>query len=320
MSKIFYGIYAPYMKELVELKRGLGFKYVSGEFVLSVLDRFTIKREETAIGITKDLAEAWCCKSDNESDSYHYKRCFIFYSLSSFLCKKGIRSYLPQLPPVKTNFVPYIFSKKEIKEIFSACDKLQSENNDLRSTVFIMPALIRTLYGTGIRIGEALTLINRDVNLQDNYFILRDTKNGTDRLIPFSTSLSEVLQEYVFYKNKLPINTSGSTPFFVTLRGFFCSRDTIYRRFCKVLMLANIPKNRVRLHDLRHTFAVHSLATMGEAGVDLYCSLPVLSTYLGHQSLRATNSYVRLTADMYPELIKKIDLICFNVFPKLLQP
>lgn len=183
-----------------------------------------------------------------------------------------------------------------------------------------MPALIRTLYGTGMRISEALALINKDVNLRDNYFVLRDTKNGTDRLIPFSTSLSEVLKEYVFYRNRLPINTSEETPFFITLRGSFCNRDVIYRRFCKVLMLANIPKDQVRLHDLRHTFAVHSLVTMAEAGMDLYCSLPVLSTYLGHQSLRATNSYVRLTSDMYPELIRKIDLICFNVFPKLLQP
>lgn len=320
MNKNFYGTYASYMRELVELKRSLGFKYISGEFVLSVLDKFSIERNETTAGITKELSDAWCRKRNNESDSYHYKRCFILHSLSSFLCKKGIRSYVPLLPPVKNTFIPYIFSKKEIEEIFSACDNLQSGNNDLRSTVFIMPALIRTLYGTGIRISEALTLINRDVNLQDNYFVLRDTKNGTDRLVPFSISLSEVLKEYVSYRDKLPIKISGETPFFVTLRGSFCDRDAIYRRFCKLLMLANIPKEGVRLHDLRHSFAVHALATMAEAGIDLYCSLPVLSTYLGHQSLRATNSYVRLTADMYPELIKKINLICFNVFPKLLQP
>ena len=307
------------MKELVELKHSLGFKYIGGEFVLSVLDKFSIERNETTVGITKELSDAWCRKRSNESDSYHYRRCFILQSLSSFLCKKGIRSYIPQLPPVKNTFIPYIFSKKEVEEIFCACDTLQSGNNDLRSAVFIMPALIRTLYGTGMRIGEALTLINKDVNLQDNYFILRDTKNGTDRLIPFSISLSEVLKEYVSYRNKLPINISQETPFFVTLKGSIGNRDAIYRRFCKVLMLANIPKDRVRLHDLRHTFAVHSLAMMAEADVDLYCSLPVLSTYLGHLSLRATNNYVRLTSDMYPELIKKIDTIYFNVFPKLLQ-
>jgi hypothetical protein len=62
MNKIFYGMYAPHMKELVELKRSLGFKYAGGEFVLSVLDRFTMERNETAAGITKQLADAWCRK------------------------------------------------------------------------------------------------------------------------------------------------------------------------------------------------------------------------------------------------------------------
>lgn len=85
----------------------------------------------------------------------------------------------------------------------------------------------------------------------------------------------------------------------------------------QILIQANIPKDRIRLHDLRHTFAVHSLAKMAEEGMDLYCSLPILSTYLGHQSLRATNNYVRLTSEMYPELIRKIDIIGFDIFPKM---
>lgn len=113
MNKDFYGIYASYMRELVELKRSLGFKYITGEFVLSVLDKFIIERSETTIGISKELSDAWCRKRNNESDSYHYKRCFILHSLSSFLCKKGIRSYIPQLPPVKSTFIPYIYSPKK---------------------------------------------------------------------------------------------------------------------------------------------------------------------------------------------------------------
>lgn len=76
-------------------------------------------------------------------------------------------------------------------------------------------------------------------------------------------------------------------------------------------------RNRLpRVHDLRHTFAVSSLASMAEAGIDLYVSLPVLSTYLGHQSLEGTNHYVRLTAMMYPELLKDVNTVCLDVFPK----
>ena len=86
--------------------------------------------------------------------------------------------------------------------------------------------------------------------------------------------------------------------------------------FAKYSFKQTFPKDRIRLHDLRHTFAVHSLAKMAEEGMDLYCSLPILSTYLGHQSLRATNNYVRLTSEMYPELIRKIDIIGFDIFLK----
>ena len=56
---------------------------------------------------------------------------------------------------------------------------------------------------------------------------------------------------------------------------------------------------------------------MADAGIDLYASLPILSTYLGHQSLESTNHYVRLTANMYPGLIKDMDVMCLDVFPKL---
>jgi site-specific recombinase XerD len=58
---------------------------------------------------------------------------------------------------------------------------------------------------------------------------------------------------------------------------------------------------------------------MVEAGIDLYVSLPVLSNYLGHQSLSATEHYVRLTANMYPDLISNLNTVCLDVFPKFID-
>lgn len=62
---------------------------------------------------------------------------------------------------------------------------MQSGNNDMRSSFFIMPSLLRMLYGTGIRIGEALSLLNEDINLEEEYFILRDTKTAKTGLSHF---------------------------------------------------------------------------------------------------------------------------------------
>lgn len=68
---------------------------------------------------------------------------------------------------------------------------------------------------------------------------------------------------------------------------------------------------------LRHTFCVNALLKMSEAGMDLYYSMPVLSTYVGHQSIEATNKYVRLTAEMYPDLLDKVNTTYKYVFPEI---
>jgi len=185
------------------------------------------------------------------------------------------------------------------------------------TAIIILPALFRLLYGTGLRIGETLALKNKDINLDDNYLVVLDSKNGKERMIPISASLSKVLKEYVKYRNLMPLPISNENRFFITLSGYGCNRNHVRKWFRKILWSAGISLDNYgpRLHDLRHTFSVHTLAMMTESGTDLYCSLPILSAYLGHQSLEATNGYVRLTSDMYPGLLKDVDLICLNVFP-----
>ena len=71
------------------------------------------------------------------------------------------------------------------------------------------------------------------------------------------------------------------------------------------------------MHDVRHSAAVHDLAGMARAGTDMYCALPALSRFLGHQSLAATDAYVRLTADIYPELVGAVAAISSYVFPEV---
>lgn len=79
--------------------------------------------------------------------------------------------------------------------IFAVCDKFPL-NTDMRSTVAVLPALIRFLYGTGVRINEALAHKAKDVNLEDNTCIVRESKNGKERMIALSASLSDVCRQY----------------------------------------------------------------------------------------------------------------------------
>jgi len=151
--------------------------------------------------------------------------------------------------------------------------------------------------------------------------LVKDSKNGRERAIPLSSSLVSVLREFLKYRERLCLNGKPER-FFVKLNGKRCK--SIRNWFARCLREAGIRGNgrhgRPRIHDLRHTFAVSSLVSMSKAGIDLYVALPILSNYLGHQTISSTNHYVRLTANMYPDLLKQVDENCLNVFPKINEP
>ena len=74
----------------------------------------------------------------------------------------------------------------------------------------------------------------------------------------------------------------------------------------------------VRLHDLRHTACVHALMKMVRSGKDPYCCLPILSVFMGHKSPSSTEYYLRLTEEMYPEIIK-LDLSYTNSIRDIIE-
>lgn len=313
----FKGIYSGLLNRYIEFKRNLGYKFIDAECTYSLFDRFTTERGETQIGITRALADDWAIKRPNELDSTCYKRVMYLIQFSAFLNDMGYTSYIPPYPKnYKSTFTPYIFTRKEIETIFHACDRLE-KGNLMDSTVNVVPAMMRLMYGTGIRVGEAVDLRVEDVNLKQQFLVIPNSKNGKERLVPFTDTVTDVCRQY---RESLAVEKKPDNYFFMKRNGRKCRAKTIYEWFRKVLRDAGIPHGGKglgpRLHDIRHTFAVHSMATMTKLGLDLYYSLPVLSEYLGHQSLEATDKYVRLTSEMYPGLLSDASAICSYIFPE----
>jgi integrase len=317
MNRCYYSVFGPYIVKFQELKKSLGYKYTHAGFAFSSFDRLALEKNVFEIAVTKELADEYSIKRPNESDKTRHARIQILSQFARFLCDLGFRSYIPKLPQFKSTYTPYIFSKDQMQEIFKASDELAPSRNR-NSVVYSIPVLIRLLYGTGIRISKALYLACNDINLHDKYMVLRNSKNGKDRMVPLSGSLASACEEYLMYRNQFP-SIRKENRFFIKPDGSPVRQGPVYNWFRKILYTVNISHggkgHGPRLHDLRHTFSVHSLATMSESELDLYHSLPLLSTYLGHQSLEATDKYVRLTAEMYPDLIKKTSDICSSVFP-----
>ncbi len=159
------------------------------------------------------------------------------------------------------------------------------------------------------------------MHLEEHYIHLRKTKNGSERIVPVSESLEAVLRQYMGYRDRMPVNgiSSDDGQLFVKSDGTTLNQGTVYTNFKKILGMCGIPHSGnhhgPRVHDLRHTYAVHSLVQMGRSGMDLYTCLPILSTALGHHSLTATEQYVRLTCSMYPELEEQCSEINAFVYP-----
>ena len=80
-------------------------------------------------------------------------------------------------------FIPYIFSDDELDALYNACDSLVLYDKHAKSGIMVMPALILILAATGIRIGKATNLLEKDVNLEHNYLTPRNCKNGKDRMV-----------------------------------------------------------------------------------------------------------------------------------------
>lgn len=321
-STEFKSVFSTMIAKYIDYMRSLSLETRNAEVRLAQFDKLAYERRAEGVGITKELADEWGEIRANEKSNNRYQRISLLRRFSSFLQLYGIDSYLAKLPKYDKNaFTPYIFTTKEVSDIFRECDKLHVHRKYLNSNKFVMPTLIRLLYSTGIRIGEALSLKHADVNLCDGILTLHKCKNGEDRLIPLSLSMREICKDYVSYKERMGITTIGDSFFFTSPCGNQCLRDSIADSFKAVLQRAGIHHNHngigVRLHDLRHTFCVHTLHRLCEQGLDLYYSMPILMTYIGHKSLSATNRYVRLTEEMHPGILKNVNKAYKHLFPEI---
>ena len=166
-----------------------------------------------------------------------------------------------------------------------------------------MPVLFRLLYTCGLRVSEALHLKVADVDLDAGVLAIYGAKGDKERLVGISDSMLAYMKSY--RSNPLVANAKNIY-FFPAPDGGFYDTSTIYDIFRKCLFDAGIPHRGrgkgPRLHDLRHSFAVHILNKWSSEGKDIYTCLPILRTALGHDRITTTEKYLRLVPEAYMEV------------------
>jgi integrase len=320
---IYRSALAPYLHQFVEEKRALGYRYRTPAHSLVAFDRFLLARGTATPDLPKEVIGAWACRRPHESISTQRNRIRLVQQLCLFLARRGFSPYLPGghlVPKGSSPFVPHIFTQEQVSRFLTAADQIQPSLHSPRREV-MLPLIFRLLYGCGLRSSEARHLQIRDVDLARSLLVIREGKFRKDRLVPVAPSLAARLKSY------LAIHAGGRKPddlLFPAPDGGPFAPQTIHEAFRQLLWACRISHGGrgqgPRLHDFRHTFAVHRLMRWYREGVDLGVALPVLSTYLGHVSLSGTQHYLRLTAELYPDLEAALQTRFGDVIPRKERP
>jgi integrase/recombinase XerD len=237
--------------------------------------------------------------TENWVKKYRVLSGFYRYALSRRLVRS---SPLPRNVPKPTvvAFIPYIYSHEELKRLLNAIPTVCAGRTPIDEDVLY--TFILLLYGTGLRLGEALALTLSDLDLSQAYLHVHKTKFFKSRLVPLGKDLNTLLTEHVFRRNECH-NATIDAPLFCLRDGSPLSQSAIGNAFRRMRKYAGVwreggARRQPRLHDLRHTAAVHRLISWYQNGSNLQDMLPKLATYLGHVDLSSTQRYLTMTPEL----------------------
>jgi site-specific recombinase XerD len=208
----------------------------------------------------------------------------------------------PSAPKITQSFVPYIYSRSDLRSLLDAVPYCQRRAGCVMSAATFRTLLL-FLYATGMRLGEALRLRLMDVDLTLGLVTIRDTKFYKSRLVPLGPDIKRLIQEYLHQPGR---RNQHYRSLFQTKSATAIAAQVVDTSFSRLREIARVERRddsyfQPRLHDLRHTFAVHRLTEWYRQNADVQRLLPALSTYLGHVSLSATQRYLTMT----PELLER---------------
>jgi integrase/recombinase XerD len=202
-----------------------------------------------------------------------------------------------------SSYAPYIYTEAELKRLLEAVPAATGPRSDIDADT--LRTFLLLLYGAALRRGEARRLKLEDIDVPQSLLHIRGTKFFKTRIVPVSTSLAPVLRRFLAKRRKRhPVHAESRL--FCKRNGAALSDSVINAAFRRLRKIAGIrrdggARNQPRLHDLRHSSAVHRVTAWYRCGADLNDLLPKLATFLGHKGLPGTQRYLTMTQELLTE-------------------
>ena len=238
--------------------------------------------------------------------------------LAKYMNRQGSAAYImpKELLPKIPRYTPHIYTKDELMRLFEQTDKC-SYCYEVPYRHRVMPVFFRLLYSAAMRLSEARLLKTGDVDLDSGVITVKNAKLGKHRQLPLS---SQMLQRLVTYHQNVHALSKPDNWFFPGFDEKPMTLSNTNHNFRRFLWQAGISHGGrgkgPRIHDIRHTAAVHCLRRWVLERKELRAYLPVLQAYLGHVQFGDTAYYLHLTADLFPDITEKVEAVHGFIIPK----
>jgi integrase/recombinase XerD len=301
-------VHGPLMREHVERRRALGYKYDHRARVLRRFDRYLQCHPDLhAQALAAQLA-AWRRSSRTPRHELCVEQCA--HTLSQALHRKDLT--VPVIAVTRglqsrverAERKPYLFTEAEVKSLFQAARESVDRSAPLRA--LMLQSMLMLGYCAGLRLGEIAALTVGDVDTAEGLIEIRATKFFKSRRLPLASGVMKRLRSYLKARRAHGAPCAPEAPLWWNTRARKAYHyHGIQKLLTGLIRRAGLKPERgrrgPRVHDLRHTFVAHRMLTWYREGVEPQSRLPHLATYLGHKDIHSTLVYLNIT----PELLQQ---------------
>ncbi len=298
----FRSILGPFAADYLAHMRAIGRSYKDEEHILRNLDAFLAPIHSD---FTTDSFSAWCQTQGRLASGVLRHRMCILRNMCLYRRRSDPSCFVPDIAHFPANHQrirPYIFTEPEIVRLLKATDTLHpTSNSPLCREVYRLA--IALFYTCGLRLRELVRLTVGDYEPCEHTILVRESKFHKSRLLPLSSDGFREIDRYLEIRRAKRLPMSPESPLLWNRHGegngyagvsIFQVISCLYRSTGIRTHDGGLP----RVHDLRHTFAVHALLRWYRSGVNVQSKLPFLAAYMGHVSIASTQYYLHFIEDI----------------------
>ncbi len=320
-SRSFTSLLAPAIRSYISLKQALGRRFATETDILAHLDRFLVA-QAGAHDLTPETFGSWCLTLAHLAPTVRRNWMRVVRNLCLYRRRTDPGCFVPDpsgFPAPHAPARPYILSEEGVLRL-------------LRSTADLRPRSTAPLYGEGLRLsvvllytaglrrGELARLVLSDYDHSEGTLLIRASKFHKSRLVALSRDAVREIEMYLQARRRLPHD--ADSPLLIArskgLRGrsgpgLGHSLRLLFRRAGVCTASGGPP----RVHDLRHTHAVHVLLGWYRAGVDVQAKLPALAASMGHVSIASTAYYLAFLEPVAQAASERFARHCSHLLPPI---